>query len=91
MPDCSSNRAEPDSSSTRGWSAVPEFAKNIEEIDYIYLTHMHWDHVHGPSLDRLPKSATILIPKAHFRRMHADASMFGSATSWSFRMENRSR
>jgi len=64
----------------RSWwnyPAVPEFAKNIEELDYIYLTHMHWDHFHGPSLDRLPKSATILIPKAHFRRMHADASMFG--------------
>ena len=64
----------------RSWwnyPAVPEFAKNIEEVDYIYLTHMHWDHFHGPSLDRLPKSATILIPKAHFRRMHTDASMFG--------------
>jgi UDP-MurNAc hydroxylase len=49
----------------RSWWNYPkpaEFSK--ENVNYIYLTHMHWDHFHGPSLRKFPASVTFLVPKA---------------------------
>jgi UDP-MurNAc hydroxylase len=46
--------------------------------DYIYLTHLHWDHFHGPSLRRLFAPATrVLIPKVLTRRMVEDLRYLG--------------
>ncbi len=55
---------------------APGFVTRMESLDYIYLTHMHWDHFHGPSLRKLPSGATLLIPEAHFERMRKDAEIF---------------
>ena len=61
------NFPEPDPEMVRG--LAPQF---------IYLTHLHWDHFHGPSLKKLfdPKT-TILIPKVPTRRMIDDLGWLG--------------
>ena len=59
----------------RSWWNYPKpaaFASRLGKLDYIYITHMHWDHFHGPSLRKLPPDATVLVPKTHFRRMLKD-------------------
>lgn len=59
----------------RSWWNYPKpaaFASRLEKLNFIYITHMHWDHFHGPSLRKLPKDATVLVPKTHFRRMVKD-------------------
>jgi UDP-MurNAc hydroxylase len=64
----------------RSWWNYPKaapIATRLETLDYIYLTHMHWDHYHGPSLRKLPKSATVLIPEAHLDRMRKDLKPCG--------------
>src|SRR5687767_10521061 len=45
--------------------------------DYIYLTHLHWDHFHGPSLRRFDPSTTVLVPKLLTRRMVEDLEWLG--------------
>jgi UDP-MurNAc hydroxylase len=63
----------------RSWWNYPKppvWVTRLEALDYIYLTHMHWDHFQGPSLRKLPSSATLLIPEAHFERMRRDALSF---------------
>jgi UDP-MurNAc hydroxylase len=53
------------SSYWRSWWNYPKPAAFSKDgIDYIYLTHMHWDHFHGPSLRKFPPSVTFLVPKA---------------------------
>ena len=32
---------------------VPDDLVDTLKPDFIYLTHMHWDHFHGPTLRRL--------------------------------------
>ena len=48
--------------------------------DFIYLTHLHWDHFHGPSLRRLlaknPR-VRVLVPKVTTRRMLEDLEYLG--------------
>jgi len=46
--------------------------------DLVYLTHLHWDHFHGPSLRRLfsPKTR-MLVPKVPTRRMLEDLRYLG--------------
>jgi UDP-MurNAc hydroxylase len=45
--------------------------------DFIYLTHIHWDHFHGPSLRALGKDVQILIPEDRYDRMYADLRAMG--------------
>jgi len=45
---------------------------DLSDVDYVYITHHHWDHFHGPTLRRLPATATILLPKAPTRHMLDD-------------------
>ena len=46
--------------------------------DFVYLTHLHWDHFHGPSLKKLFTPATrILVPKVTTRRMVEDLNYLG--------------
>jgi UDP-MurNAc hydroxylase len=64
----------------RSWWNYPKaapIATRLETLDYIYITHMHWDHYHGPSLRKLPKNATVLIPEAHLDRMRKDLKACG--------------
>ncbi len=35
----------------------------VNEIDYLYLSHPHEDHLHIPSLDKFPRHIKILLPE----------------------------
>lgn len=48
-----------------GWWHLPPPALNPEQlpkVDFILISHIHDDHFHLPTLERLPKSATAVIP-----------------------------
>lgn len=65
----------------RSWWNFPEpdpaLVNNLDP-QYIYLTHLHWDHFHGPSLKKLfdPKT-TVIIPRVPTRRMVDDLRWLG--------------
>ena len=65
----------------RSWWNFPEpDPKLIENLRprFIYLTHLHWDHFHGPTLKRLfDPTTTIIVPKAPTLRMIKDLQWLG--------------
>ena len=67
----------------RSWWNYPEppaVLIDSLETDYIYLTHLHWDHFHGPSLRRLLErnpGVHVLVPKVPTRRMLEDLAWLG--------------
>jgi UDP-MurNAc hydroxylase len=55
----------------------PELVRNLAP-DFIYLTHLHWDHFHGPSLKRLfDPNTTVIVPKVPTLRMIDDLRWLG--------------
>lgn len=60
----------------RSWWNYPEVAEDlINKINptHIYITHLHWDHYHGPTLRKFEKfNPTILLPKHFNKRMKND-------------------
>ena len=65
----------------RSWWNFPEPAVDLVSNlapQFIYLTHLHWDHFHGPSLKKLfdPKT-TIVVPKVPTSRMLDDLRWLG--------------
>jgi UDP-MurNAc hydroxylase len=65
----------------RSWWNFPEPDRELIaglRADFVYLTHLHWDHFHGPSLQRLfsPKTR-VLVPKVPTRRMVEDLRYLG--------------
>ena len=57
----------------------PELIASLR-ADFVYLTHLHWDHFHGPSLQRLFGPHTrLLVPKVPTRRMVEDLGYLGFA------------
>tara|TARA_B100000674_G_scaffold494937_1_gene520819 strand:- start:1799 stop:3247 length:1449 start_codon:yes stop_codon:yes gene_type:complete len=60
----------------RSWWNYPEIDKNfVNQIrpSHIYLSHLHWDHYHGPTLRKFYDSDPIIIlPKAATERMKSD-------------------
>ena len=65
----------------RSWWNYPtppnELIRNLSP-DYIYMTHLHWDHFHGPSLQSLfSKSQKFIVPKFHTKRMVKDLNFLG--------------
>lgn len=65
----------------RSWWNFPEpSAELLESIqaDFVYLTHLHWDHYHGPSLRRFfGPETTFLLPKVCTTRMMDDLRSMG--------------
>lgn len=61
------------------WNYPPVSAELVNSLqpDYIYLTHIHWDHFHGPSLRKLGKHVPIIIPKTPGLRMRSDLEQMG--------------
>jgi UDP-MurNAc hydroxylase len=45
--------------------------------DAIYITHVHWDHFHGPSLRRFSKNTPILVPLERSTRVKRDLNDMG--------------
>jgi UDP-MurNAc hydroxylase len=68
------------SSYWRSWWNYPPVDKELIANlvpDYIYLTHIHWDHFHGPSLEKFDKSTMILVPKGNYSRIKDDLGTLG--------------
>jgi UDP-MurNAc hydroxylase len=65
----------------RSWWNFPEPPVDLIsglKPDYIYLTHLHWDHFHGATLRKLLVPTTpILVPKVNTRRMLDDLRWLG--------------
>lgn len=65
----------------RSWWNLPEPpAQLISDLkpNYIYLTHLHWDHFHGTSLKKLFSPLThIIVPKVNSTRMVDDLRWLG--------------
>ena len=64
----------------RSWWNYPPVSKeliNSLKPDYIYITHIHWDHFHGVSLKFFPKTTKIIIPRANMVRMKRDLNYLG--------------
>lgn len=54
----------------------PELVNSLKP-DFIYLTHVHWDHFHGPSLQKFPKEIPIIVPKGNYSRIREDLNFLG--------------
>lgn len=65
----------------RSWWNFPEPAPELldrVQADYVYLTHLHWDHYHGPSLQKFfTPETTFLLPKVCTTRMMDDLRGLG--------------
>jgi UDP-MurNAc hydroxylase len=49
----------------RSWWHFPEaHPLDVASVDYVYLTHQHFDHFHYPSMRRFRRDVTVLVP--HF-------------------------
>lgn len=40
-----------------------QFTPDIFNVDYIYITHWHFDHMHAESLERFSREAHLFLPK----------------------------
>lgn len=64
----------------RSWWNYPPVPDGLVETldpDFIYLTHLHWDHFHGPTLRRLGLDRHMLVPKTPDRRIRDDLRSLG--------------
>jgi UDP-MurNAc hydroxylase len=65
----------------RSWWNFPEPPKELIDNlnpNFLYITHLHWDHFHGASLKKLFAPETpILVPKVPTRRMVRDLEWLG--------------
>jgi UDP-MurNAc hydroxylase len=65
----------------RSWWNFPEPNPDlINELkpQFIYLTHLHWDHFHGPSLKKFfDRKTAIIVPKTCTLRMIRDLEWLG--------------
>lgn len=61
------------------WNYPPVDPKLYRDLkpDAVYLTHVHWDHFHGPSLSRFPRTTTMVIPYERSTRMRRDLEDMG--------------
>jgi len=61
------------------WNYPPVKRELIENLipDVVYITHIHWDHFHGPSLEKFPKDTKIIVPKGNYDRNKKDLINLG--------------
>jgi UDP-MurNAc hydroxylase len=61
------------------WNYPPVSQELIASVkpDYIYLTHVHWDHFHGPSLKKFDRATPVIVPKGHLSRLKRDLKTVG--------------
>ena len=61
------------------WNYPPVPNELIESLkpDFIYLTHIHWDHFQGPSLKLFDRETPILIPYDRYDRIKRDLGDLG--------------
>lgn len=56
---------------------VPRDLVNTLKPDAIYLTHLHWDHFHAPSLRLFPSDTPVYVPYDRYDRMVRDLRSIG--------------
>lgn len=64
----------------RSWWNLPEPPQQLVESlqpTHVYLTHLHWDHFHGPSLRRFSPDTHIIVPTFNNDRMVRDLAYLG--------------
>ncbi len=64
----------------RSWWNLPEPPPELLEglePSAIYLTHLHWDHFHGPSLRRFDRDTPVIVPRFNNDRMKRDLHYLG--------------
>jgi len=64
----------------RSWWNYPPVSPDLIaslEPDFIYLTHVHWDHFQGVSLRKFSHAMPIVIPKEPYGRMRRDLTSMG--------------
>ncbi len=64
----------------RSWWNYPPVSRELVEAlkpDFIYLTHVHWDHFQGVSLRRFGYDTPIVIPREPCGRMRRDLQDMG--------------
>jgi UDP-MurNAc hydroxylase len=54
----------------------PELVASLKP-DFIYLTHIHWDHFQGVSLRKFSRSTVIIVPRDVSLRMTKDLAQMG--------------
>jgi UDP-MurNAc hydroxylase len=61
------------------WNFPPVDADRVASLrsDFIYLTHLHWDHFHGPSLRAFDRATPILVVRDRYTRMRRDLEAMG--------------
>jgi UDP-MurNAc hydroxylase len=61
------------------WNFPPVNNELIQGLrpTHIFITHIHWDHFHGPSLRLYSKDTPILIPEDRYDRMARDLHAMG--------------
>lgn len=64
----------------RSWWNLPapesELVRSLRP-DFIYISHLHWDHFHGPSLRLFDRGTQVIVPKINHRRMIEDLAWLG--------------
>lgn len=64
----------------RSWWNLPEPPRQLVEALHptdVYLTHLHWDHFHGPSLRRFSTDTHFIVPTFNNDRMVRDLAYLG--------------
>lgn len=64
----------------RSWWNYPPVSRELVRSlrpDFIYLTHVHWDHFTGPSLRLFDRATPIVIPREPAGRMRRDLGRMG--------------
>ncbi len=64
----------------RSWWNYPPVPRALVESlkpDFIYLTHIHWDHFHGPSLRLFDRATPVIIPYDRYERFSKDLRSIG--------------
>ena len=56
----------------RSWWHLPEVPADVRSLppfDCIYISHLHGDHFHQPTLEKLSRDVTVLVPKLYHDRL----------------------
>jgi UDP-MurNAc hydroxylase len=68
------------SSYWRSWWNYPPVSQDLINTlrpDFIYLTHIHWDHFHGASLKKFRNDIPIIVPRGNYSRIKDDLYYLG--------------
>jgi hypothetical protein len=47
----------------------PADLSGLPRLDYVYISHLHGDHFHEPTLQKLSRDLTVLVPKLYHDRL----------------------